>query len=252
MEGKDGAIVSAAPALGPDIGPAARSGRRRRSALRRALILLGRERLRQTSGGRWSALLGLLSMTGFGLIALVLRADDGPGVALGGLFETAARVIAWAAGAPLALAIAHDRGRADREAGIEALAASRGAGRSALEAARTAAAMLQSTLAVGLPLLILSILGVALAGSVSSALRHLGLAAGLVGFSILAGVTIGGVAAACGRLGGRRGRSLLAVVVLVPWILTDLAGLRAWSIPGALNAALSFIVRIAGAGGHGP
>jgi hypothetical protein len=253
MEGKDGAIVSASPEAGIPGEPVARPRsdvKRLTRALQMALIGLARERLRQTKGGRWSALLGLLLMTGFGLIALVLRADDGPDVALGGLFETAARTIAWAAGAPLGLAIAHDRGRADRAAGIEALAASRGAGRSALEAARTAAAMLQTTLAIGLPLLVLALLGVALAGSLTSALRHLGLAAGLAGFSILAGVSIGGIAAACGRLGAMRGRSLLAAVVLVPWVLTDLAGLRAWSIPGALSAALAFIVRVSSGGGH--
>jgi hypothetical protein len=249
MEGKDGAIVSAAPAAGIPAEPAASPRPRPTSAAQRALIALARERLRQTKGGRWSAILGLLLMTGFGLVALVLRADDGPDVALGGLFETAARTIAWAAGIPIGLAIAHDRGRADREAGVEALVAARGASRSALEAARTAAAMLQATIAIGLPLIVLALLGVALAGSVTSALRHLGLAAGLAGFSILAGVTIGGVAAACGRLGARRGRSLLAIVILVPWILTDLAGLRAWSIPGALSAALTFIVRASGAGG---
>lgn len=252
MEGKLGAIASASPATGIPGEPASRPRPPSHSAVQMALIGLARERLRRTKGGRWSALLGLVLMTGFGLIALVLRADDGPGVALGGLFETAARTIAWAAGVPLGLAIAHDRARADRAAGIDALAASRGSGRSALEAARTAAAMLQTTLAIGLPLLVLALLGVALAGSFTSAIRHLGLAAGLAVFSILAGVTIGGLAAACGRLGAMRGRSLLAAVVLVPWILTDLAGLRAWSVPGALGAALSFIVRVSGAGGHSP
>lgn len=252
MEGKDGAIASASPAPRIPAEPAAKPRPDVSSAAQKALIGLARERLRQTKGGRWSALLGLLSMTAFGLIALVLRADDGPDVALGGLFETAARTIAWAAGVPLGLAVAHDRTRADRAEGVEALAASRGAGRSALDAARTVAAMLQTTLAIGAPLLILALLGVALAGSLTSALRHLGLAAGLAIFSILAGVTIGGLAAACGRLGAMRGRSLLAAVVLVPWILTDLAGLRAWSVPGALGAALSFIVRVAGAGGSSP
>jgi hypothetical protein len=181
---------------------------------------------------------------------VILRAGDGANVSFGGMLGTAARAVAWATGIPLALAIAHDRARIDREAGIEVLAASRGAGPRALEAARTVAAMLQATLAIGAPILVLALLAVALAGSVSSALRQLGLAAGLGIFAILAGVTIGGVAAACGRVGRARGRSLLAAVVLVPWILTDLAGLRAWSIPGALNAALTFIVRVSGLGGH--
>lgn len=249
MEGKHGDTASALPAADPPPEPLA-PRRVRIGALRRALIALARERLRQTKGGRWSALLGLLLVTVFGVVEIVLRVD-GPDVSFGNLLGTASRAIAWAAGAPLALAIAHDRARADREEGIEALAASRGAGGRSLEVVRTAAAMLQETLAIGVPILVLALLGAALAGSVPSALRHLGLAAGLALFSVVAGVTIGGLAAACGRVGRARGRSLLAVLVLVPWVLTDLAGLRAFSIPGALNAALTFVVRTSGLGGAG-
>jgi hypothetical protein len=251
MEGKHGAIASASPAFDPPEDPAAARRARLRTTLRPALIALARARLRQTKGGRWSALLGLLLLAAFGVIELILRADEGPGVAFGGLLETATRAITWAAGAPVALAAAHNRARADRDEGIEALAASRGAGPRSLAAVRTFAAMLQATIAVGAPLVVLALLAVVLTGSVPSALRHLGLALGLAGFSLVAGVTIGGVAAACERVGGARGRSLLLAVVLIPWVLTDLVGLRAWSIPGALNAALTFVVRASGLGGPG-
>jgi hypothetical protein len=65
-------------------------------------------------------------------------------------------------------------------------------------------------------------------------------------FGAVSGVTLGGLAAASGRAAGPRGRSLLAAVVLVPWALADLAGNAAWSIPGALDAFLSFALAVAG------
>jgi hypothetical protein len=173
----------------------------------------------------------------FSVIALVLRLGDSADISLGGLLSTAARWIAWGAGAPLAIAAAGPRAAVDRAEGIEALAASRGVPRPALEALRSVAAMSQTSLAIGAPLLVLSLVSVASAGSAVVALRHALLGAGLLAFSAIAGVP--------------RGRSLLAAVIFLPWVLSDLFGLRAWSIPGALSAALDFLVRASGLGGAG-
>lgn len=215
------------------------------------MLSLARERLRSTTAGRIGRLLGWLMAVVFSVIALVLRLGDSADISLGGLLSTAARWIAWGAGAPLAIAAAAPRAAIDRAEGIEALAASRGVPRPALEALRSVAAMSQTSLAIGAPLFVLSLVSVASAGSAVVALRHALLGVGLVAFSAIAGVTVGGIAAACGRAGAARGRSLLAAIIFLPWVLSDLFGFRAWSIPGALSAALDFLVRASGLGGAG-
>jgi hypothetical protein len=93
---------------------------------------------------------------------------------------------------------------------------------------------------IGVPLGLLALLTVALAGRASVALHRAGVAMGVAMFAIVAGVTLGGVGAACGRLGRERGRWLLFTVIAVPWMLADLTGHPGWSIPGALGAVLDF------------
>lgn len=225
----------------PPVGPG-------RVRFRRA-VTLARARLRATTGGRIGAVLSAVLTIAFAVIALALRVGDGADISLGGLLATATRAIAWAAGAPIALAAAHDRARADRADGIEALAASRGVSRFALESARTLAAMIQVARAIGVPVLVLSIIAVALAGSLPASARHAALAAGLLAFAAVAGFTIGGLAALCGRLAGARGRTTLAALFFLPWITADVLGYGAWSIPGALNAAIDLVVRSSGMAG---
>lgn len=217
----------------------------------RPIIGLLRRRLRGATGGRAGALFGAILAVGFGVVAIGVRAGDGAGASLGGLLATAARWIAWCAGAPVALAAAGPRAALDRADGIEALAASRGAPRLALESARTAAAMAQVSFAIGAPLAALSLLAILLASPSTAALRHAVLGLGLAVFSIMAGVIVGGVAAASGRAAGARGKWLFAAIILVPWVLADLFGQGAWSIPGALDAALGFLIRASGLGGAG-
>src|SRR5262249_40908771 len=151
----------------------------------------------------------------------------------------AARAAAWLIGAPLCLAAARDRRLADRREGIDALVASHGFSDGALEAARTLGAMIEIASALGAPLLGLSLLFAVLAGSLRLALARLALAGGIVLFAVIAGVTLGGLGAACGRLGRARGGLLLAALVAGPWALAELRGGGAWSIPGALEAVLS-------------
>lgn len=222
-------------------------GRQKQPALllRRALIALLCERLRQSRGGRWSTALALSLMTAFGLFALILRAVDGPSASLGKVVIGAAKLITCLASAPIAFSAAHDRARIDRDDGIEALAESHGVDRHVLRAIRAAAAMYQTALSIGLPILILSILLVLLSGTSALAIRNLSLMLGLSLFSILAGFTIGAIADLCGRIGMARGRSMLALIVLIPWLLSDLAE-KPWSIPGALHAALNWLVRMSG------
>jgi hypothetical protein len=217
--------------------------RRRRS---RAAVALVRARLGRTTAARLGLAGGLAVAFVFAIAIVALRAGDGARAPLDGLLESAAVWIAWVAGAPSALAAASDRRTLDREAGIEALFASRGIPARPLDAVRTAASMMLITRAVGLPLLALAVLAAALSASMAAALGRIGVGLALAVFAFITGVTLGALAAAAGRLGGRRGRLWFAAVVLVPWMLGDLVGHSAWSIPGALGAALRFLVSLAG------
>lgn len=221
---------------------------RRRAAVRRSLraaVALGCARLRGAPGGRLGLAAAALISLGYGAMALVLRLDDGA-TSLEGLLGSAARGLAWAAAGPVALAAAHDRPAADRRDGIEALAAARGISRASLHGARSLAAMREVARVVALPLAALSVLAALFSGSALLALRHLAFGAALALFGVVSGVTLGGLAAASGRVAGARGRALFLALILVPWALADLAGDSRWSIPGALGAFLTFAARSAG------
>lgn len=204
------------------------------------LVALARERLARTTGARVGATLAAVTAIVFGGVAVSIRLAEGQTASVGDVLPTAARWCAWLAAAPVALAAAHARPEVDRRDGIEDLAATRGAWGRELEAARTLATMLEITLVVGAPLLALALLGAGLSGTFSLAWRSLGAALGGVAYAGIVGVTIGGIAAACGRLVARYGRSVLVAVIVVPWLIADLTGQKPLSIPGALDAVLAF------------
>jgi len=222
--------------------------RARARRLGRALVALARERLGASSLARFGRGGAIAIASGYAVVAVVLRAADGPAAPLAGLVASAAPSIAWIGAGSIALAAAHDRAAVDRRDGIALLAGSRGASSEALAAARVVAAMIAIGRGVGLPLIGLALLVAAIAGSASGAARGLAVTLAALVFSAICGVTLGAVAAACGSLGARRGRSFFVAVVVVPWLLADLAGLGAWSLPGALGAALDTAMRLAGAG----
>ncbi|UQA55718.1 hypothetical protein [Polyangium aurulentum] len=209
---------------------------------------LVRTRLARTREARLGFFAGLATAAVFAVMAAALRAGDGPSAPLEGIVELGAASIAWAAATPTALAAARNRGAHDRADGIEALAATRGIHARGLEAARAVAAMMQIARTLGIPLVGLALLTAALAGSFRGALARIGLAVWLAVFAAIAGVTLGSLATLCSRFGGRRGRLLLAVVVVVPWMLAALADSTVYSIPGALGAVLSFAFELAGGG----
>ncbi len=209
----------------------------------RGLIALAARRLRASAGGTIATLAAIPVVLAFAGIAVALRSVDGSLAPLSGLVPTAARWLAWIVAAPLALAAARDRRLLDRREGLDALAAGRGFSASALEAARALGAMTTITTALGVPLIVLTLFTAALAGSVRLAVARLGLAVLAAVFAVIAGVTLGGLASLCARAGRARGRLLLFAVVAGPWMLADLLGHGAWSIPGALAAVLDFTLR---------
>ena len=240
----EGTQPTAAPARGAP-------GPRRADVLRgraRGAVALARARLRAAPLGRAGRVFGAFVGIGFAAAAIYLRASDGPDASLAGLVVGAARWMGWVAGAPLACAAAQDRRAIDRRDGIDALAASRGLSAAGRESARAVAAMLEVAIAIGAPLVLLALLTASLAGSGHVALHRAGLAIGAAVFAVIAGVTLGGIGAACGRLGRARGRWLLLAVIVGPWLFADLAGRPSWSIPGALGAVIASSLRVGGAG----
>ncbi len=209
----------------------------------RGLVALAAQRLRGSAGGRFAAVAAIPVALAFAGIAVALRSVDGSLSPLEGLVPTAATWLAWAAAAPLALSAARDRRLLDRREGVDALAAARGFSASALESARALGAMAAITTALGVPLVLLTLFTAALAGSVRLALARLGLALLAAAFSVIVGVTLGGLASICARTGRARGRLLLVALVAGPWALADLLGHGAWSIPGALAAVINFTLR---------
>jgi hypothetical protein len=182
------------------------------------------------------------------VFAIVVRASDGPTAPLDGLIDAGAASIAWVAAAPTTLAAATDRRTEDREGGIEALSAMRGVHVAHLQLVRTYAAMMHIARTTALPLVTLAVSVAALASSGPLALRRIGLMLGLVGFSAMVGVVLGSVAALSARMGGRRGKLVVSAIVLLPWIVGGMFGRSIYSIPGALDAALSLILDIGSQG----
>jgi hypothetical protein len=206
----------------------------------RSLVGLCRARLAATRAARVGRALAWIVAGGAAGVGLVLRASDGPEASLAGLPLAAAPWITWIGGGALALAAAGDTAGDDRRDGVEALVAARGFSPASLAAARVLAAMGAVAAAVGVPLVALSILLAALAGRPAAIVHRLGLGLGAAAFALVVGVTLGGAGAIAGRLGRGRGRWLLFAAVAGPWMLADLAGYGAWSIPGALGALLDF------------
>jgi hypothetical protein len=209
----------------------------------RGLVALAARRLRVSAGGRFAAVAAIPVALAFAGIAVALRTVDGSLSPLEGLVPTAATWLAWACAAPIALSAARDRRLLDRREGVDALAAARGFSASALESARALGAMVAITTALGVPLVVLTLFTVTLAGSFRLALARVALALLAAAFSLIVGVTLGGLASICARAGRARGRLLLVALVAGPWVLADLLGHGAWSIPGALAAVIDFTLR---------
>lgn len=212
------------------------------------VVALARARLRASGRARFGRLGAWAVVLGFAIMAVALRAEGGADASLADVVAGAARWVAWLAGAPLALAAAEDHAARDRRDGILALVAPRGISTAGLASARALAAMMEIARAIAVPLLLLAALTAGLAGRGRAVLESAGAGAGVVAFALVAGVTLGGLGAACGRIGRARGQRLLLGIVVLPWLLADLAGHGAWSIPGALAAVLDFALRAGSAG----
>jgi hypothetical protein len=183
--------------------------------------------------------------------ALVQRATEATPADVLGYAPSAARTAAWLAAGSIALAIANGRERRDDVDGVTALAASFGIGRAALRGARVLAGIVACALAIAIPALGTALVTSALQAGPLEAASALRLVPALGAFALIAGAAIGLTAAVADRMAPERGRSALAALVLIPWMVADAIGMSGASIPGALDAMLTLALRTAGMGSIG-
>jgi hypothetical protein len=132
--------------------------------------------------------------------------------------------------------------RTDRTDGIDTLAALHGISPRMLGFARGLAATIEISWRMAL---FTTLLCASLATIVPS-LALLVQGVGLLLFAAIAGVTLGALGSACAHWGRARGRLLLSLVVLVPWVAADIWSQPGWSIPGVLDAGLGFFTDVSG------
>lgn len=195
--------------------------------MRGIALQLSLHRHNRTLGGRlgWIAGIGVA-------VLFASAAMEGRQVTL-----DAVRVLCWAAAGPAALAAARAPSDRDRADGIELLAGIRGIEVSAWRRVRVVAAAVGCALRIVVPALVVAATVLIVNATGAAAWRASG---ALVG-GLVAGLVIGGIAALCGEVGGARGRTLFAAVVLLPWLLGDVWSAPTLSLVGALDAGLSML-----------
>lgn len=208
------------------------------------LVAWCERRLTRSVGGRVGLVAGGLAVAlCVGAGAWIAR--EGPPVPLSGWVVRAVRWLVWSSLAPLGLAAAWDPGAAERRDGLDWMAQSRGIGARRLALAHALAVVRVAVRRLGVGALVCA--GALALVARADAAAILVLVPSLVAFAVACGVTLGVVASACGRAAGRYGPWLLAAVVLLPWMLSDLWAVPRASIPGLLGACLDAFVRAAGA-----
>jgi hypothetical protein len=231
-----------------EAGPSTSMGRARPPFARRALVAIEIARLARLGFARAALGAAIAVALAFVGAVLVARGDGTSGGSFASILRACARASAWLVGAPLGLALARGRAAADRAEGIEALAAARGASRGALGAARRASGLLLGARLVAAPVLLVGLVAALGSRSARGALANGSAAIAAILFAAVAGFTIATAAHLAAAIGPRRGRSVLALIVIGPWLAADLAGHPAWSLPGALDALLSLWMGIATGG----
>jgi hypothetical protein len=202
-----------------------------------ALVSLFASELAGRAGVRIARGLGGAIAVGFGAAIAVVahRYPSESGAAW--LVAGAAGASAWVAGGLAALSMARGPTEREDEPAVRALAAACGHGPGSVDLAETVAAARVASATSAVPVAIVAVVALAAARDVAT----IGPAFGAVLFTLLAGATLGALAAACRRWAGERGRSWWLGLVLVPWIvagaLLEGRGGEYLSIPGLLEEA---------------
>jgi hypothetical protein len=198
--------------------------------------------LRTRIGAQLAKLLAWLIGIGYSITLLILARGTG-GELLDAPVLDALFWLSWLTAGLIALsAAAAAKQPADGEA-LAALAAQRGFARAALRDARGLAAVRRIVRLCLPPALWLSLLALALSGSLGLALARLGLCFGVLAYVLLLALLVGGLAHVAATLAPRHGRSLLLVLLFAPHLARVI-----WpnlpSVPWALGWMLDQLGRV--------
>ena len=196
-----------------------------------ALFDLGRQK---SYGLRAAKLYAFGVFAGYAL-AISLTRGSTPGAAIHGFIQAALVSLSWVVGALAALGSAQALAeQPDRDA-LSALAAQRGFSPAAVLRARTWAASLRVARLVGVPALLLVVVGVARGGTLRWALA---VAPGVLLYALALGLALALLAHFSAELSPRHPRALLAVLVFGPLVIA-LAYPAVPNLPGLFSGLLS-------------
>jgi hypothetical protein len=180
----------------------------------------------------WGIRLTRLYAFGIGISysALVFTGPLSAGIAPR-LWMKALATASWVAGIG-ALSLARELAERDASQGVSALARLRGFGARELERARVAAGAIKLASTVAIPGTLVALTALLRWRSLAGAGTALALLLFTALYAALFGSTLAVLARACSKALPGRGRLLLLVVVLGPWLLASGIGVHLPSIPG--------------------
>jgi hypothetical protein len=185
-----------------------------------ALVTLLRGALARRWGIRAARIYAVMVSLSVTATIWYLARTYGPDMTTVSLVARASATLTWIAGGIAALALAAPPKDAALASGIAALASSRGFDDRALARAETIATirLLGEVIVVPITAIAIFVSLIVAGGSLNGAIWPI---LGSILFGLLAAGVLGAVASLCRRWGGARGRTLLTVVVLVPWFLAE-------------------------------
>jgi hypothetical protein len=193
----------------------------------------------------WGIRLTRLYAIGIGISysVLVLTAPVDPGLGPR-LWQKCLTLASWVTGVG-ALSLARDLVERDVTQGLVGLARLRGFGPRALERARVVAGAIKLATTVAIPGLLVALAALLRVRSAAGAFTAFGLIVFTLAYAALLGCTLAVLARAASRALPGRGRLLLMLLVLGPWLLASGIGLSLPSIPGAFGWLLSHLSEVA-------
>jgi hypothetical protein len=207
--------------------------------LHRSLVRL----CQQAQRTLWGLRLGRLYGFGIGLSYAVLMFLGPPSPATATkLWERALVTASWVAGVG-ALSLATELSARDATQGIVGLARLRGFSEAQLERARTVAGALRLTTTVATPGLMFALASLLCFRTLHGTLVAFAFALLTVPYAALVGGSLSLLARACSGWLPGRGRLLLLVLVLGPWLLSSGLQLPLPSLPGAFGWLLDQMAR---------
>lgn len=204
------------------------------------LVDFSRRRLAELLGARVSRLYGLGLAASFALM-VVLLPGAAPVWAVSKLLVRELTSASWIVAGLAALSAARDLEQRDRDEGALALAAQRGHAPAALELSRVLATAGHIAFWVGVPALVLAVLGWFKVSDLTVWRWALAWIAFVVVYALALGLVLGVLARVAARASRQRGRTVLVVLILVPELVRV-----AWPVVPSVPSAFAWALARAG------